>query len=74
MTRRQRHIRILDNFGGLAGLTGNRRVKWELDRLLSIHGLDLFTDEAIEMLASRTVSSHRFAQRINRENRARRQA
>jgi hypothetical protein len=74
MTRRQRHLRILDNFGGLRGLTGSHRVKWEFDRLISIHGLDLLTDEAVEMLASRTVSSHRFTQRINRENRARRQA
>src|ERR1700678_2483627 len=44
MTRRQRPLRILDNFGGLRGLTGCHRVKWEFDRLLSLHGLDLLTD------------------------------
>lgn len=71
MTRRERHIRILDNFGGLRG---SHRVKREFDRLLSIHGLDLLTDEAVEMLAARTVSSHRFSQRINRENRERARA
>lgn len=71
MTRRQRHIRILDNFGGLESRSGCRRVKTELDHLLQTKGLNLFTDEAIELLASRTVASHRLSQRFIRENRAR---
>jgi hypothetical protein len=74
VTRRQRHIRILDNFGGLKSLSGCRTVKFEFDRLLSVHGLELFTDEAVELLASRVVASHRFSQKLNRENHARRQA
>jgi hypothetical protein len=74
VTRRERHIRIIDNFGGLESRSGCRTVKFEFDRLLCVHGLSLFTDEAVEMLASRVVASHRFSQKLNRENRARRQA
>jgi hypothetical protein len=74
MNRRARHIHIIDNFGGLESRSGCRTVKFEFDRLLSVHGLDLLTDEAVEMLASRVVASYRFSQKLNRENRARKAA
>lgn len=71
MTRRERHIRILDNMG-------ERRVKWELEGLLVRNGLSLFSDEAIEVLATRCWRSLRDERRRNAENRklfaARRQA
>jgi len=65
MTRRDRLVRILENFGNLQ----HRNVKWELDRLLVRHGLSLFTDEAIEMLTRAVVRDWKRTQRMNRENR-----
>jgi hypothetical protein len=72
MTRRERHIRILDNFDGLRMVTGCRIVRSELDRLITRHGFELFTDKAIEMLTAATVRDWKRTQRMNRENRARR--
>ena len=69
MTRRERHIRILDNFGGLRSASGSRRVGAKLDHLLYRHGLKLLTDEAVEMLASAVWNSYRRTQRMNREYR-----
>lgn len=62
MTRRQRHIRILDNFG-------ERRVQWELDRLLARNGLALFTDEAIEALATAVVHQRHSERKMHADNR-----
>lgn len=62
MTRRQRHVRTIEN-------TTDRRVQWELDALLARHGLTLFTDEAIKMLATAVVQSYRLEQKMHAENR-----
>lgn len=69
MNRRERHIRILDNFGGLRSPSGSRAVQWELDSLFARHGLALLTDEAIEMLVRRLLASRQRQQRMNAENR-----
>ena len=73
MTRRQRCIRILHNFGGLESRNGYHTVKHEFDRLLHFYGLSLLNDEAVELLVSRVIVSHRFSQKLARENRARRE-
>jgi hypothetical protein len=70
MTRRDRLVRILENFGNFQ----HRNVKWEFDRLLVRHGLSLFTDEAIEMLTAAVVRDWKRTQRMNRENRTRKSA
>ena len=69
MTRRQRHLNILANFGGLRGIPMRH-----LDHIIAVHGLKLFTDEAIELLTKHTVANWRHQQRINAENRKRRAA
>ena len=65
MTRRDRHIRFLDNFGGLNGIRAT-----ELDSFIARHGLAVFTDEAIAKLAAHKVADWRFTRRLNRRNRA----
>lgn len=66
MTRRERLLSILDNFGGL----NDRSVKWELDCMLTKrNAFDLFTDDAIEMLTAAVIKSWRYQRRLNRENR-----
>jgi hypothetical protein len=72
MTRRDRHVRILHNFGGLRSLTGSRTVAAQLDHLLYQYGLELLTDEAVEILTRAVWRSHRRAQRMNAHNRAQR--
>lgn len=64
MTRRERHIRILDSFGGTHGLTGR-----QIDSLIMKNGFSVFTDEAIEKLATNVVEGWNFTQRLNRQNR-----
>lgn len=64
MTRRDRHVRILENFG-------SDRVRYHRDTIMARLGLSAFTDEAIDAIARHTVSSHRRQQRYNRENRER---
>jgi hypothetical protein len=54
MTRRERNIRILDSFGGLAGF----RLA-ELDAFIDRHGFALFTDDAIAKLTEETVANWR---------------
>ena len=61
MTRRERHLRILENFGRVG--------KYDRDRELSRLGYRAFTDEAIEALTKATVDGHRRSQRMNAENR-----
>ena len=67
MTRRERLLRIIENFGG----TRNHIVHFHLKAVIARMGLDALTDEAIEALTHEIVSSHRRQQRYNRENRAR---
>jgi hypothetical protein len=65
MTRRQCHLRIIEDFG-------RDRMRYHLAEVLARHGLDILTDEGIEILTRSIVTSHRTLQRYNRENRARR--
>jgi hypothetical protein len=65
MTRRQRHLRIIEDFG-------RDRMRYHLAEVLARHGLALLTDEGIETLTRSIVTSHKTQQRYNRENRARR--
>ena len=65
MNRRQRHARIIDNFG-------RDRERYHLADVLARHGRAILTDEGIELLARSIVTSHRRQQRYNREHRARR--
>lgn len=65
MTRRQRHLRIIENFG-------RDRERYHLAEVLARQGLSILNDEGVEKLALSIVSSHRRQQRYNRESRARR--
>jgi len=72
MTRRDRLIRILDNFGDLRGVSVIGSHCWiapELDRLMRRHRYDLFTDDAIEMLAWAVIKDWRNVRRMNQQNR-----
>jgi hypothetical protein len=64
MTKRERHLRILDGFGGLQGIPMRH-----LDHIIAVHGLVLFTDEAIELLTKHTIVNWRRTQRMNADNR-----
>jgi len=57
MTRRQRHINILKNFGRVG--------QYDRDGVLHRMGLDAFTDEAIEAMAVATVSGWRASEKRN---------
>lgn len=65
MTRRERHLRIIESFG-------RDRERYHLADVLARHGLSLLTDEGIEKLTQSIVRSHKLQQRYNREARARR--
>lgn len=65
MTRRDRLINIIDNFGGL----NHRTVHHEFEHLMTKRGLAALTDEAVEELATRVVHGYRTQQRYNRANR-----
>lgn len=65
MTRRQRHLRIVESFG-------RDRERYHLADVLAKHGLSILTDEGIELLTRSIVNSHKVQQRYNREARARR--
>lgn len=67
MTRRQRHLRIIENFG-------RDCERYHLAEVLARHGLSILTDEGVEKLTRSIVTSHKRQQRYNRENRARRAA
>jgi hypothetical protein len=66
LTRRDRCLRIVNSFDD-----GNRR--YHLSVLLACNGLDVLTDGAVEDLARLMMRAHTLQQRLNRENRARRQ-
>lgn len=65
MTRRQRHLRIIESFG-------RDRMRYHLAEVMARHGLDILTDGGVEILTRSIVTSHKTQQRYNRENRARR--
>ncbi len=62
MTRRERHLHILENFGRIG--------KYDRDNVLHRLGYSAFTDAAIEELAAATVRGHRRSQKMNAQSRA----
>ena len=54
MDRRERHMRIIREFG-------HNAIQAEVDRRVAIDGFKALTDEAVEKVASDLVSSHRRA-------------
>jgi hypothetical protein len=67
MTRRQRHLNIIANFGGLDAKTVNHH----LHDVMARRGLAALTDEAVEDLTYRIVSGAKRQRRYNREYRER---
>lgn len=63
MTRRERHLRIINDFD-------EKSVRWAMQRLKARHGFDLLTDEAVELLARQVLSDYRRTQEMNARNRA----
>lgn len=63
MTRRERHLRIIENFG-------RDRARRHLEQVIARHGLAALTDEGVEKVAKSLVSGHKLQQRYNREARA----
>jgi len=63
VTRRERHLRIIANMG-------DQRTNNALRRMLCLdEQFSLFTDEAVEKLASILVDDLRFERRLNDRNR-----
>jgi hypothetical protein len=65
MTRRERHLRIIESFKGY-GYTYDAAFRHVISEL----GMSALTDEAIEMYAARLVSDRRYAEKLNKQNRA----
>lgn len=63
MTRRERHLRIIESFG-------RDRERYHLANVIAHHGLSILTDDGIEKLTTSIVKSHKLQQRYNREARA----
>lgn len=63
MTRRERHLRIIESFG-------RDREGYHTAKVLARHGTDVLTDEGVEKVAQSLVSGHKLQQRYNREARA----
>jgi hypothetical protein len=72
MTRRERHIRIIESWGPLS--RSNPSLRYEFDGLIARRGLSAFTDEAIRELATALWHGRRRQNRMNAENRKRREA
>lgn len=64
LTRRQRHIRILESFG-------RDHVSRALRDVQPMTLVDLLGDDGVEYFTRKIVSDHRRQQRYNAENRAR---
>lgn len=64
MTRRERHERIIENFG-LDSQSG----RYQFQRLIARRKLGAFNDEAIRELATMLVKGRAHQKRINAENR-----
>lgn len=64
MTRRERHVRIIENFG-LDSQSG----RYYRERLLAKRNLTAFNDEAIRELAAMLVSGRARSNKLNKQNR-----
>lgn len=69
MTRRERHIRIINSWGTFSSFVDNVEA-----RMQAKLGLAAYTDEAIEEFARLLVEANKRQQKMNAENRARRMA
>lgn len=69
MTRRERHERIIENFG-LDSQSG----RYQFQQLIARRKLDAFNDEAVRELATMLVEGRARQNRMNEENRRRRTA
>ena len=63
MTRRERHLRIIENFG-------RDRERYHLTQVIARYGLTILTDDGVKKVALSLVSGHKLQQRYNRESRA----
>ena len=68
MTRRERHIRIIESWGNFRY---SHQVRFCFQELMSRRGLAALTDEAVRELATDLVVSQRRHNRMNAENRKR---
>lgn len=62
MTRRERHLRIIENFG-------SRSQHQALDRLLARKGLTILSDDGVEQLVRLTLSDWQHHKRCIEHNR-----
>lgn len=69
MTRRERHIRIIESWG-----LYSHTYRFERDRVIGRMGYSAFTDEAIEAMAAGMVNGKRRQEKYNAANKARRAA
>lgn len=69
MTRRERHLRIIESWGDLRT---SKSVRFEFDGLLAKLGMSALTDAAVRELATRLVRARSHQNRMNAENRKRR--
>jgi len=74
MTRRERHVRIIESWLGTSHPMTSSYVRQFVNDLLYRHGLDALTDAATEELAADLVRAKRRQAKMNIENRARRAA
>lgn len=69
MTRRERHLRIIESWGKLGY---SHILRFHFDGLISKRGLSALTDTAVRELATDLVRSRARQNRMNAENRKRR--
>jgi hypothetical protein len=72
MTRRERHLNIIASWGNFAFRDG--LLRYEFDGLIAAFGLRALNDEAVRELATRLIRSRARHNRMNAENRKRREA
>ena len=63
MTRRERHLRIIDGFD-------DRSVRYAFDKLRARHGFDLLSNEAVERLAREVLADWKRHKEMAARNRA----
>jgi hypothetical protein len=70
MTRRERHIRIIESWSSYPGeFSGGHIVRFHLHQLLDRRKFDALKDEAIEELARDLISSSKLQKKYNEEAR-----
>jgi hypothetical protein len=70
MTRRERHIRIIESWSSYSGeFRGGHTVRFHVDQILARRKFDALKDEAIEELARDLISSSKRQKKYNEEAR-----